>query len=179
MTRMNRVAPGWVGKRVFLLTALRLLVASGFTSLAALAIPGNAQAQTVDWVLNLDDIGSDPIAAGGTIDYHLRVDNNGTGSAPATTVSLTVPATTTLVSATGAITGCAPLPATGPASVTCSVPALASGATTSVTLGVRTSAVGTVSLAASVPTAGDSNSANNSLSENTTVQAGADIGLTA
>ncbi|MEI2806544.1 SdrD B-like domain-containing protein [Albidovulum sp.] len=174
---MNRVALGRAGKRVFLLVAaLRLLVAA--VSLAALAIPGSAQAQTVDWVLNLDDIGSDPIPAGGTVLYNLRVDNNGTGAAGATTLNLTIPATTTLVSASGGITGCAPLPATGVAAVTCAVPPLSVGGTVGLTLGVRTSTIGTVSLQASVPTAGDSNSANNSLSENTTVQAGSDIGLT-
>ncbi|MEZ5777045.1 MAG: SdrD B-like domain-containing protein [Paracoccaceae bacterium] len=157
--------------------AQRLILAFVIALVAGIGHPGRTQAQTVDWVLNLDDIGSDPLPAGGTITYNVRVDNNGTGAAPATTLNLTVPATTTLVSATGGITGCAPVPATGVASVTCNVPPLAVGGTVGLTLGVTTTQLGTVSFQASVPTAGDSNTLNNSLTENTTVQAGANFGL--
>ncbi|WP_181366336.1 DUF7507 domain-containing protein [Albidovulum aquaemixtae] len=135
----------------------------------------------MDWVLNLDDIGSDPIAAGGTITYNVRVDNNGTGAAPATTLNLVVPPTTQLLTATGGITGCAPIPTgvAGPGgiAVTCNVPPLVVDATTGLTLGVRTTVSGTVGLQASVPTAGDVNSANNAATENTTVQAGSDFSL--
>ena len=147
--------------------------------MAGLAAPGTAQAQNVDWVLNLDDIGSDPIAAGGTIVYNLRVDNNGIGPgpAPATTIDITVPAATTLLSTAGGITGCAPVPVTGPATVTCNVPSLIVGGTIGMTLDLATTTAGTIALGADVPTAGDSNTLNNTASENTTVTTGADIGL--
>ena len=40
-------------------------------SLAAGLTGANAQAVSVDWIVGLDDTGSDPVPAGGTIGYHL------------------------------------------------------------------------------------------------------------
>ncbi len=146
--------------------------------LAFLTPAGMAQAQDVDWVLNLDDTGSDPVTAGGTIAYSATVTNAGFDPAPATTLSITVPANTTLTGASGTIGGCTPLPQGAGATVTCSVPPLASSASASVVLDVLTTVSGTETLTASVPTAGDSDPANNLRSENTTVTAGSDVELT-
>ena len=143
----------------------------------AVAGATQARAQSIDWLLNLSDSGSDPTAAGGTISYALTIENNGFDPAPATTLFLNIPATTTFVSATGSITGCTPTPSTGPSTVRCDVPALASRALVNLAINVRTTRSGTVSLTASVPAAGDADTLNNSMSEATTVTAGADMSL--
>ncbi|MFK7743893.1 MAG: SdrD B-like domain-containing protein [Roseobacter sp.] len=139
-----------------------------------------AHAQNVDWLLNLDDTLSDPTPAGGTAQYSLEVTNNGFGpaDAPVTTLDINVPALTELLSTSGAISGCAPLPVVGPATVTCDVPAIApNGGVADLTLDLLVTQQGTVSLSASVPTAGDSDAVNNSASETTTVTQGADTTL--
>jgi uncharacterized repeat protein (TIGR01451 family) len=151
--------------------------------LAGLASAGAAQAQNVDWVLNLDDTGFDPIPAGGTISYTATVANSGFDAAPGTTLTVTVPPGTELTGTAptgtaGAITGCAPLPQTGGGTVTCTVPPLAPAGEASLVLNVLTLSSGTITLGASVPVAGDVDPANNAQAENTTVTAGADLGLT-
>ncbi|WP_300038742.1 SdrD B-like domain-containing protein [uncultured Roseobacter sp.] len=161
-------------------TSLRREFFSYLTSLvvlAFLAFSSAAQAQNVDWLLNLDDTGFDPTAAGSTAQYNLTVTNNGFGpaDAPATTLDIEVPLTTRLLSATGGISGCAPLPASGGSTVTCNVPAIpANGGTVGLLLDLEVSQQGSVVLNASVPDAGDSDPANNSVSETTTVTQGAD-----
>jgi uncharacterized repeat protein (TIGR01451 family) len=145
---------------------------------SAFGLATTAQAQTVDWVLNATNT-PNPIAAGGTISIDVRVENNGTGPAPVTVLNLTIPATTSLqtVSSGVGITGCTPLPATGPNTVTCNVSALPVGGLASVVLGVETTVQGTVTLNASVPTIGDADPANNSVAVNTTVTTGSDFDL--
>ena len=150
---------------------------AAFGGMILLASGAVAQAQSIDWIVNLSDTGFDPIAAGGTIEYQVRIDNDGFDSAPATTVTFDIPATTTFTGATGSLTGCAPTPATGPASVTCNVPALGPSGSVSGVLNVLTSAAGSVPLTASIPTAGDIQPGNNSLTETTTITAGADMRL--
>ncbi len=170
------------GKRFTPTTLAKMCVYSFFVMLfTALGGAGSAQAQAVDWVVNLDDIGSDPNVAGGTINYNLRVDNNGFSAAPATTVTLLVAQSTQLLTVTGGLTGCAPVPTAvagvGGITVTCNVPALASSASVAAVLAVRTTVQGTTGLRATVPNAGDGNTANNTRLENTTVNAGADFSL--
>lgn len=174
--RLDRV--GIVQRFAAITLKLRLVAAVMLSAIFLTTGAGTAQAQAVDWVTNLDDIGSDPIPAGGTIQYNIRVNNGGSGALPATTISLSVPATATLVSQSGGITGCSPMPAAGPATVICNVPPLAIGGAVGLTVGVRTSVQGTITFQASVPTAGDQDTSNNSASEGTTVLTGADVGLT-
>jgi len=146
---------------------------------ALLGVSSLAAAQDVDWVTNITDAGSDPTPAGGLITYQITVTNNGFDPAPANTLQLIVPATTTLESTSGTITACAPLPATGPATVTCTVPALADSASAAVTVGLRSQVQGSVVMGARVPTlAPEVNSANNDVTETTTITAGSDLGLT-
>ena len=144
------------------------------------AVAAQAQAQNVDWLVNIDDT-PDPANAGGTIDYTIRVDNNGFDAAPATTVDFDIPAGTSLAGTSGTITGCAPDPAAGPATITCNVPPLASLASAQVVASVTTSAAGVVTVSATVPNSSggvnDIDAGNNTLSEQTTVNAGADIGI--
>lgn len=152
------------------LVFLFLLFSAGFAT---------SQAQAQDLLVNISDAGSDPTPAGGTISYSVAVSNNDfVTSSPATTLTLSIDAGTTFIGATGTITGCTPVPAVGPATVICSVPALAGGASASLVAEVVTTTSGTYDLSASVPVLpGDPDPANNSVTEPTTVIAGADMSL--
>ncbi len=154
---------------------------------AGLGLAAPASAQNVDWLVNIDDTGFDPTPAGGDVEYLVEVDNNGFDAAPATTITLDVPAGGELVSVAAgpsgsAITNCSPVPATGPATVICDVPALASLGTASVVATIRTSTAGVIDLTATVPdSAGGVNDVllgNNTLTEQTTIVAGSDLGIT-
>lgn len=165
--------PRAVFQRVFL--ALFVVVAS------TIAFVGSAQSQAVDWLVNIDDAGFDPIAAGGTIDYTVDIDNNGFSAAPATTVDLDVPASSALVGISGDFTGCRvgatpiTLPLAGAATVTCDVPGLASLGTATSVVQIQTQTSGVIDLTATVPIAGDGLPGNNTLTEQTTVTAGVDL----
>lgn len=142
-----------------------------------LALPSfgtvQAQASGHSWTLNLNDTetNSDPTPAGGTVVYTIRVGNAGPGTTPPTTLTLAIPASTTFTGGTGTITGCTPTPATGAATVTCTVPSLAAGATASLAASVLASTPSTISFTASIPDA--------QLTESTTITAGdADLALT-
>ncbi len=154
-----------------------VLLALAWVGFGILAGAGQAQAQNVDWVVNVSDAGHDPTPANGTVVYALTVDNNGFDPAGATTLSVQIPANTVFTAASGTITGCAPMPATGPATVTCNVPPLASAASANVAFSVRALVAGGITLAASVPVTGDVDASNNSVSEPTTITSGADIAL--
>jgi uncharacterized repeat protein (TIGR01451 family) len=162
-------------RRLAVITALSLL------TLFAQA----AHAQTVDWLLNIDEA-VDPVPAGATIDYEIEVANNGFGNAGPTQVRFIVPPATSFTGAIDgaglAITGCAPSSAAAGVEVVCDVPALASSATASFTAQIRTTIAGVVDLTASVDNAGGVEApgdvSNNTLTEETTVQAGSDLGVT-
>ncbi|MCA3573645.1 MAG: hypothetical protein IOC86_06965, partial [Aestuariivirga sp.] len=143
--------------------------------LAASAVAGPALA--ADWVVNNDDAGFDPIPAGGTIVYSITVANDAPVAAPATTLTLDISAGGEFTGGTGTITDCSPVPALGPAVVTCNVPPLAPNQEVSLSANVLTSVEGTVTVVASVPTDGDTQPANNVASQSTTVNAGADMSL--
>jgi uncharacterized repeat protein (TIGR01451 family) len=94
-------------------------------------------------------------------------------------LQLIVPAGTTLETTSGTITGCAPLPAAGATTVTCSVPPLADSGSATLSAGLRTTVQGSVVMGARVPTlAPEVNAANNDVTETTTITAGSDIALT-
>ncbi|WP_149586970.1 hypothetical protein [Tabrizicola flagellatus] len=77
-----------------------------FLAMLLVASLGASQATAQDLLVNITDAGSDPTPAGGTISYTVAVSNNDfVTSSPATTLTLTVNAGTTLTSATGTITG--------------------------------------------------------------------------
>ncbi|KPQ13824.1 MAG: conserved repeat domain [Rhodobacteraceae bacterium HLUCCO18] len=142
-----------------------------------------AHAQSVDWLLNIDE-SADPVPAGATIDYEIEVTNNGPDTAPATQVRFTVPPDTSLggtIDGAGlAITGCAPVPATAGVEVVCDVPSLAIDEAASFVAQILTTTAGVIDLEASVDDPGgiDTSGTNNSLTETTTVQSGADLGIT-
>ncbi len=155
-------------------------VVFAFSLLAAGFAAGEARA--TDWVVNINDTGFDPIPAGGTVVYTIAVENEDlpTVSAPANTITLSIPANAVFEGGTAGdtITGCAPTPATGPATVACSIPELPGGGVATLRARVLTSTPGTITVTASVPVTGDREPQNNTASQSTTVTQGADIGLT-
>ena len=134
----------------------------------------------VDWLSQISDVGYDPVPAGGNIVYVVKVANNGDSPAPSTTVDIAVPANTSYTGSTGPMT-CPPGPVAGPATITCTVPALAAagnaGDTVNQNVTIKTTVQGNVTLTATVPTVGDADPANNVANQLTTVNAGADIAL--
>src|SRR5690625_2158309 len=90
----------------FILATARLLLASAIFGLGLAAGTGAANAQ--DLTLNISDPGYDPIPAGGTIHYKVRVDNGGNKRTPADTVEFRIPEGATYAGVDGALTGCAP-----------------------------------------------------------------------
>lgn len=140
-----------------------------------------AEAQATNWVVNITD-SEDPIPLGGTITYTITVENEDipSNTAPENTLNLTIPDTFvfTGVEPGSPITGCAPLPATGPATVSCTLPPIAGGGVVTLQALVRTTTQGTRSLDAQVPTLGiDTEPANNVASQATTVIDGTDLTL--
>ncbi len=114
----------------------------------------------------------DPVPAGGNVTYTLTAANNGPSAATGVTITDTLPASVTFVSASS---GCANSGGT----VTCTIGTLASGATASRTITGRTTEVGTFTNTATV--AGDQfdpNPTNNTASASTTVTAAADLAVT-
>ena len=163
------------------LGSLRRFASTNLFLLAFLALTYSltetAKAQDVDWLVSITDGNVSP-PAGGVVAYQISVTNSGADPAPATTISIAIPAATSFDSFTGAFTGCSPAPiVAGPATIVCNVPVLAPDAVVGTVFNVRSSVQGTFSVQASVPIAGDSDSGNNVSSDATTVVAGADIAL--
>lgn len=166
---------GWRNPIAASLRFLALCLMVAFSAVAA-------SAQPVDWLVNIDDAGFDPSPSGGTIDYVIEVTNNGPNTAGPTQLRFTVPPTTALsgtIDGAGiAITGCTPNPATAGQEVVCDVPTLAIDETASFTAQIDTSAATVVELTASVDDDGnDTSLTNNTLTEQTTITAGADLGI--
>ncbi len=143
-----------------------------------------AQAQDVDWLVNIDNFGPDPVPAGADIEYTIVVKNSGFDPAPATTISVDIPVNAQFISATGSITGCAsvPLSGVGLATVTCNVPALAGLGAESMVMTVRSSVEGTITTTATVPLVSggvnDTTPGNNIEPITSTIQKGSELGVT-
>ncbi len=109
----------------------------------------------------------DPAAVSSNITYTITVTNNGPSSATGVSFTDNVPANVTFVSATGSGTVTCSQAA---GVITCTVGTLASGATATATVVVRTTALGTVTNTASVTSStSDPSAANNSATATTTV----------
>lgn len=120
-----------------------------------------------DLALTLTD-NPDPAAVGGEILYTMIVTNNGPETAPNVTVTNTLPAGVTFVSATPSQGSCS-----GTATVTCSLGAIPGTGTASIEIIVITSAAATLNDSATVTgNVSDPVSGNNSASVSTTVVAG-------
>lgn len=159
----------------------RFFMACFMAITAVFGAASSASAQ-VDWLVQIDDIGFDPVVALADIQYTLQVDNNGFGAAPATTVEVAIPADSQFISAAGGtINNCTAVPASGvgPAVITCDVPALASLGLASTVLTVQSVVAGAINVSAEVIDTGtvDINLVNNIEPETTTVLAGSDLAI--
>ncbi len=161
------------------------LATAVFMGMGIGAAPGQAVAQSYDWVVNANDLGSDPMVAGGYVNYNITVNNNVTqasqGAAPPTTIELSVPEDADLseVPETSCTVGgsAAVFPVDGPATVVCDIPALAVDETFNLTAVVKSKVDGAIVLSGIVPTGDDFDPDNNDFSETTTILNGADVAI--
>lgn len=147
-------------------------------AVAALALAGAAAALAADpQIASLVD-DPDPVAAGGTYTYQIRVDNNDVDAANNTALRLSVPAGATFVSASPAGANCV---ATTPTQIDCSLGVLGgSGADVrNITFTWRAVGPGPTSIAATatLSASNDANPANNVQNATTTVVSGANLAL--
>jgi len=122
----------------------------------------------------------DPVGPGQNVTYHLTVTNNGVSSGPSTTSGVTVtdslPAGVTLVSATPSTGSCS-----GTATISCALGIFPGGASATIDIVVMVSpaASGTLTNTASVSAVtADPNLANNTATATTTIVNGADLSIT-
>jgi uncharacterized repeat protein (TIGR01451 family) len=109
----------------------------------------------------------DPATVGINLTYTITVKNNGPSGATGVTMSDSLPATVTFVSATPSQGNC-----TGTAAVTCNLGSLSNGVSATVTIVVTPTQAGSLSNTASVSAnEADPNTNNNSATEPTTVNA--------
>lgn len=121
----------------------------------------------------------DPVAAGGTYSYTMRIDNNAVDAATNTRLTFTVPSGASFVSASPAGANCAPTSAT---TVQCNLGTVgASGADVrTVVLTWRAVVAGpsVINASATISADNDTNSANNTQTDSTTVVEGGNLALT-
>ncbi|MEM7243087.1 MAG: SdrD B-like domain-containing protein [Pseudomonadota bacterium] len=160
---------------------------------AFISLSHSANAQQIDWLVNIDDSVT-PAPAGGILEVPINIDNNGFGPpnpAPETTLIVTVPTGLTLESITGDLdpNNCsitAPSPIAAPLSfpvaegneITCIVPEIASGGSADSFFGFGSDSQGTYPLTATIGDT-DDNNGNNTISKNLTLTEGADMVVTA
>jgi uncharacterized repeat protein (TIGR01451 family) len=158
---------------------LRSAAAFSAFALLAAALPSRAAAQ-VDLVLNVTDT-PDPVPATGVVLYNVTLSNNGVTTATGVSYTMNVPASqryqgVSVVSGV-ACTGMSP-GQVGPGVLTCTHPNIAFAASGSFTVFLQLNTQGTVSVTQSVSsTQPDADPANNTVTNATTVGAGADVGI--
>jgi uncharacterized repeat protein (TIGR01451 family) len=106
----------------------------------------------------------DPAAVGRPLAYTITVTNNGSGLAAGVTLTDTLPATVSLLSAFPTQGSCS-----GTATITCGLGEIASGGSATVTITVRPNQAGVVTNTATVTANTDTNPANNTDVEQTTI----------
>jgi uncharacterized repeat protein (TIGR01451 family) len=117
---------------------------------------------------------ADPVAIGDTVTYRLTARNNGTLDASNVTVTDNLPSAVTYQSATSSKGSCSEASGT----ITCSLGNVANGASETVDITVTADSIGTVTNSATVQADEfDGRSANNSVSETTTVVGIADLSI--
>jgi uncharacterized repeat protein (TIGR01451 family) len=163
-------------------TAVRRMFAKRFfvralVVLVALFAAAPVFAFDVDLVVNNSDTGFDPVAAGGIVQYVVRVDNNGSSSATGVTLADTLPSGTTFVNVNATQGACA-APVGGV--LTCDLGSIVAFANATVTIQVQTGAAGVITNSATANSDEvDSAPGNNTnVIQSTTVNQGADLALT-
>jgi len=155
----------------------RTLVApfAGSDAVVYLEGRGLADSETADLSVTQSD-GPDPVAAGATTTYTVRVSNAGPGGATAVVLTDTLPEGATYVSATASQGSCSQAAGV----VTCNLGSLAASASATVSVLARTSAANVPSMTNTAAVDGaeqDGTSSNDRSSETTTVQATADLSV--
>ncbi len=152
----------------------------GVLSVVLLSVFSQSHAVDIQLSQFVDD--PDPATRGGTFTYTLNVENNAGDTANGVVLTLPLPATTQFVSVTSG-QGCTHNGAT-PGTVTCNLGSmlgsLAGGPVKSINVVVRTTAStgDTLNASASVTASNEgANTGNNSLTQNTTIDNGADLVL--
>ena len=119
----------------------------------------------------------DPVSAGGDVVYSIRIDNISIDAATNTTLTLPIPAGATFVSATPASQNCSVVAT----NVVCNLGTLGAAGTDIRDIAITLRALGpgptTLNLTATVTADNDTNPANNTQNQQTTVVAGADLSL--
>ncbi len=143
-------------------------------------VANNGVSSTFDVLPGLVDLeltkqdAPDPVTIGNDVDYTVRVANHGPSRATNVTVTDTLPAGTTFVSASVPQGTCSESNRV----VTCALGTLASAAVVNATIRLRTDTAGSLTNTASAAaTENDGNTANNTASTTTTVLASADLRL--
>ena len=140
------------------------VLALGVLVIGLITFTGGAGASGHDLVLTKSD-SPDPVTRGSNLTYTIQVQNNA-AAATGVVVTDTLPARVDFVSATSTQGTCTQAGGV----VTCDIGAMAAGTTATVTIVVRTKQTGTISNTAVVAsTPPDTNAANNSDTETTTV----------
>ncbi|HEV7993768.1 MAG TPA: SdrD B-like domain-containing protein [Gemmatimonadaceae bacterium] len=169
-------SPAWRRRLARASRALAML--AGAVVLAA-AAPRVSVAQQADLVLNITD-NPDPLPATGVVTYSVTVTNDAATTATGIQFTLSVPANARYNGFSGSGIACSGLAlnATGPGTLTCTLPDLAFTASTSFTVRLRTTAAGIVTVVGNVTSpVPDLQLSNNTVTENTTAVAGADVAL--
>src|SRR5690625_5224826 len=151
-------------------SSARALMVSAVFGVGLMAGAANA----ADLTLNISDTVFDPIPAGGTIEYEVRIDNGGNVRTDADKIEFTIPAGATYTGTTGALTSCTPAPpANGPIAITCDVPSMAPRERIESTVEIVPGVIegGVLTFGASITGAKIENT------EDTTVLLGADLAL--
>lgn len=159
----------------------RMLLFALATALCAVAAPSHADAQLPDLVLNVTDT-PDPVPVTGTVTFAAVITNVGLGTATGVTYQMSVPVNTRyegFTAGSGAICSGMTVGQLGPGTVSCTHPQLSPSATGSFSVLLRMLAQGNTIVASTVGSSqADAVPADNSVSNSTTVIAGADVAVT-
>ena len=150
---------------------------SRWLALAAGLLPALALAADPQVAALVDN--PDPVAAGGTYTYTVRIDNNAVDAATNTRLNFTVPSGASFVSASPAGANCAPTSAT---TVQCNLGTVGASGLDVRTIVLTWRAVvagpSVINASATVSADNDANSANNTQTDSTTVVEGGNLALT-
>ena len=128
------------------------------------------------WTLNITDTGFDPAIAGGVIEYQVRIGTANPSGADPSQIRFHLPSWMQYLDVSGGLNNCtAESIAEGETTVSCDVPAIASGAAIQATLSVAPQRTGTLAVAGMI--LDQSSVEHASVEQAATINEGADISL--